>query len=198
MPIASRSLRRAIVPGAFLVGCMLAFAGCSSPATRTNLTGQAADQCQPLVDDTECFLPFPSDYFRKADATMAAGFRIRIPAPAVVYDKAERSTDFTAWRPLDGSSLMPMIVGRLGHTFTATGLVGLLDDPTPTANGTSPILLVEADTGRFVAHYEDIDAEIEDAGQQTFIVSPLERLEPSTRYVVLVRGLVDDKDVRGG
>ncbi len=180
---------------AMVAFCMSAFLGCSTPAVHTNLTGYPGDQCQPLVDASECFLPFPSDFFRKPDAAMAAGFRIRIPAPAVVFDKAERSTDSTAWRALDGSSLMPMIVGRLGHTFSQASLVGLLDDPAPTVNGTSPIALVEADTGRFVAHYEDVDADIEDSSQQTFIVSPLERLKPSTRYVVFVRGLVDDKGV---
>ena len=175
--------------------CMPAFFGCSTAPGRTNLTGYAPGECQPLIDASECFLPFPSDFFRRPDPSMAAGFRIRIPAPAVVYDKAERSTDSTAWSAIDGSSLLPMIVGRLGRAFSPVGLVGLLDDPAPTANGTSPVVVVEAGTGRFIAHYEDVDAEIEDSAEQTFIVSPLERLKPQTRYVVLVRGLVDEKGV---
>ncbi len=168
-------------------------AAACSEAPRTNLTGLPAAECQPLVDQTECLLPFPSDFFRRPDPSTAAGFRVRLTGPAVVYDKAERSTDATAWRPLDGAALTPMIVGRLGRPFAATNFVNLVDDPKPTVEGTSPILLVEAETGRLVPHYEDVDLEIEDPAQRTFIVSPLERLAPATRYVVLVKGLVDDR-----
>lgn len=187
----ARTLRTLFASHA-LAACALVAAGCSDPAPRTNLTGYPSDQCQPLVDASECFLPFPSDHFRKADPSMPAGFRIRLPEPAVVKDKADRSTDMTAWRPLDGSSLTPMIVGRLGRAFAPTNLVNLVDDPAPTTTGASPILLVEAETGRLVPHYEDVDPEIEAPEQRAFIVSPLERLKPSTRYVVLVKGLVDD------
>ncbi len=180
---------------ACLVGAVFASLGaCSAaPAPETNLTGHAADACQPLIDETECFLPFPSDYFRTPDPQMASGYRVRLPDPAVVRDKADRSTDMTAWRPIDGASLTPMIVGRLGNAFSAANLVNLVDDPAPTVRGTSPILLIEAETGRLVAHYEDIDPDVTAPAEQLFIVSPLERLRPSTRYVVLVRGLVDDR-----
>jgi hypothetical protein len=178
------------------LACFALVATACSEAPRTNLTGYPASECQPLVDASECFLPFPSDFFRRPDPAMASGFRVRLTGAATVFDKAGRSTDMSAWRPLDGSSLTPMIVGRVGHDFSAANFVNLVDDPKPTVEGSSPILLVEADTGRLVPHYEDVDLEIEPPEQRTFIVSPLERLTPGTRYVVLVKGLVDGAGVR--
>ncbi len=185
--------RRRWFPFASALAPLVCSALACSAAPRTSLTGYASAECQPLVDETECLLPFPSDFFRRPDASSSSGFRVRLTGPAVVYDKAERSTDATAWRPLDGAALTPMIVGRLGRPFASSNLVNLVDDPTSTVDGSSPILLVEASTGRLVPHYEDVDLEIEDPAQRTFIVSPLERLAPDTRYVVLVKGLVDDR-----
>lgn len=184
--------RRLLRP-ALTLTVLAALAPACSDAPRTNLTGHPSAECQPLVDATECLLPFPSDFFRRPDASTPSGFRVRLTEAAVVYDKAERSTDATAWRPLDGSALTPMIVGRVGHAFASTNFVNLVDDPKPTVEGASPMLLVEAATGRLVPHYEDVDLEIEDPAQRTFILSPLERLAPSTRYVVLVKGLVDER-----
>lgn len=145
--------------------------------------------CQPLLGGADCLLPYPSDFFRVADSTMPSGARIELAESAKLRDKRDRSADLGEWRPIDGFSIMPTIVAVLPSAVSAKGLPAILDTPTDSSLKASASLLIEADTGRLVPHFADLDPTPDDAEHQAILIHPIEGLKVKTRYVVVLRNL---------
>jgi hypothetical protein len=52
----------------------LVWAGCGPASPPLELP----EGCQPLLGGLDCLLPYPSDYFRRDDATMPSGARFAL------------------------------------------------------------------------------------------------------------------------
>ena len=59
----------------------------------------------------------------------------------------------------------------------------------------SKTLLIEAETGRLVAHFVDEDPRADDPNRVPLLIRPMEPMQARTRYVVAVKGLVDSEGV---
>jgi hypothetical protein len=185
--------------GIVCLAALLSTVGCSSsspspaPGGAAGSSGVAPlalkDGCNPLLAGADCFLPYPSDVFRVADATLPSGFRVETPGASKMKAGRGGSADPSEWRPMDGFSKMPPIVALLGGPVSTTGLSGLMDPPAATMAATSPTLLIDAATGALIPHFADVDPREEDPSKQALVIHPLVGLKEKTRYVVALHGV---------
>src|SRR5947209_4123521 len=97
-----------------------ALASCSTSSGNPPLA--MPDGCQPLLGGYDCFLPYPSDFYRVPDATTKTGARLSPTGAAKLVSKDGTSADVGEWRPIDGASRIPVIVGVLPSAVADTGL----------------------------------------------------------------------------
>lgn len=161
-----------------------------SCSTKTLPPLDIPDGCQPLLSDTaECFLPFPSDFFLVADDTLPSGARVEVTGAARLETDTGKSAVVGDWRAADGASRIAMPTATLGVAMTKDGVVGYFDDPDRTLQPDSKTLIIEADTGRFIPHFADLDPRAKTPERQALILHPLASLKARTRYVVALQKL---------
>ena len=178
-----------------MVFCLLLSAGCrkaDAPPALLPPLGLAAG-CQPLLAGANCLLPYPSDYFRVADAGSATGFQIVTSGAAKLRLPADGglgpvSADLADWRPIDGFSTVPPIVALLPEPVADQGFVHVLDDPSASETPGSQTLLLTGG-GQFVPHFVDLDPRATDPSRQAIVLHPLVALAHETRYVVALQGI---------
>ena len=169
-------------------------AACSTEPELEPLT--FADGCQPLFAGEECLLPYPSDYFLVDDPSQPSGKRVAISGAAEVVSDQLQNVDSGVFRPQDGFSRNPTILFSLLEETDGEGLVRLDDDyETSRDPSTSATVLIEAGTGRRIAHFVDIDPIPAEGTPRGLMIRPLEELLPQTRYVVGVHGLAGAQGV---
>ncbi len=143
--------------------------------------------CEPLLGETDCVAPFPSDYFRVADAKSRTGYVVAPSGAGKLLTADGRDGDVNAYAPDDGFSRLPSIVGALHGPIVATGLPTVLDDPAISMSATSATVILRADTGEFVAHYSDIPPKTTVTGARAIVLRPTVVLAPKTRYIVAIQ-----------
>jgi hypothetical protein len=148
--------------------------------------------CDPLVP-SYCAFPFPSNVFSAADATSPTGRRVHLLPDAMPrHNLPAGHPDPAPWNRLDGFSPGMAIMaqfpeltpGALGNLPSSLTIERSLDDDCPT-------VLLEADTGRRVPHWVDLDATVDADDERSFMIRPAERLRDATRYIVAIRQLED-------
>ena len=149
--------------------------------------------CQPLLGGQDCLLPYPSDFFGRADDTSETGVRIELP-DAARLDANNQRVD-PRLTESDGASLSPTILALLPDDVSAAGFVGLFDDPTTSLTAASQTVLINAQTNEAVPHFVDLDPRADDPLRRAIVIHPLVALAPKTRYVV---GLHNVKRADGG
>lgn len=151
--------------------------------------------CDSLVPEY-CAIPFPSNVYLQDDPTglNTSGKSVRfgettLPPrkkdqahadPALFYDHDGFSPSQAPMTFLPGASDVGLA--------TPYDIERSLDDDSPT-------VLIEADTGRHVPHWVDIDQNTQNDGtddkpdQRLVMLRPAERLKDGTRYIVAIRGV---------
>ncbi|KIG19221.1 hypothetical protein DB30_04686 [Enhygromyxa salina] len=143
--------------------------------------------CDPLVPDL-CGLPFPNNVFTIDDPDSPTGRRLAF-TEALVPEGDGYQPDPDVWLDSDGfspgSALLTYFpnVSIQGLPTPVTIEVSLSDD--------SPTILLDADSGERVPHWAELDMSHGDDGRRAFMIRPAVRLDPNTRYIVAIRGLVD-------
>src|SRR3954453_8213804 len=85
-------------------------------------TGRSAvDGCDAL-DPSVCMLPFPNDYFTKADPTTPTGRRLDFDLLGMPRNKPAKPIDPTDWNRSDGFSPGSLIVTKIPQLQTVAGL----------------------------------------------------------------------------
>lgn len=149
------------------------------------------DGCSPLLHDVDCGVPYPNDFFLVDDAATSTAKRIefRGPAKMVTANAPVSSADLNETFTADGFSRHTPIVWSHGARVDPASITKIFDDHAATIAASSTTLLIEADTGRLVPHFVDLDPRALLDTREAIIVRPLEALRERTRYVVAVRGL---------
>ncbi|WP_146155844.1 hypothetical protein [Enhygromyxa salina] len=143
--------------------------------------------CDPLVPDY-CGFPYPNNVFSIDDPDSPTGRRLAF-TEALVPAGAGYQPDPDVWLDSDGFSP----AGSMLAYFPGVSVEGLPSPTTIEASlaADSPTILLNADSGARVPHWAELDMSHGDDGRRAFIIRPAVRLEPETRYIVAVRGLVD-------
>jgi hypothetical protein len=150
--------------------------------------------CNPLADEFDCLLPYPSDFFAIDDASLPSGRRVRIPNEALPQPvRGVGPADFSRIAASDGFSPGTQILALFGTAIDDANLA-TYDPYDPAAAersvaDVSPTLLFDLDTGVRVPHIAELDARAPRPEAQSLVLRPLVRLTPGHRYAVAVRGL---------
>ncbi|MEO6953290.1 MAG: hypothetical protein ABI321_15935 [Polyangia bacterium] len=174
---------------AFVVGVLvIAGVGC------THKPLDLPSGCQPLLAGYDCFLPYPSDYFRVAEASSATGYLIKTTGAAKLVLPQNGSTpgasaDIADFRSIDGYSILPSVQAVLPSAISSIGFQRLLDDPEASLAPTTNMMLIEADSATPVPSWVDLDPNATDPARQAIVLHPLVALKYETRYVVALHGV---------
>jgi hypothetical protein len=167
--------------------CLVALAAaCPAPVTPLSFP----DGCNPLLAEVHCGLPYPSNHFLVDDDALPSGRRVSFPGAATLLTSAGLSANPTDFLPQDGFSRVPPIVWSFGAAVEPSSLPSLARDPAATLEPGAPIALVRASDGARVPFFVDLDPRASSPQRQALILRPLQVLEPETRYVVAVSGVV--------
>jgi hypothetical protein len=176
--------------------------------------------CDPLTP-SYCGFPYPNDYWTVLDSETATGIRLALPQdimPATVRGLRGRRIGVRsqpdAFNEMDGFS--PGIAAMTHFPdATAAGLAAP-DSIEASLDPSSPTVIIEAETGRRVPHWVDldewviqvkvrgdegkkrpgftVDRNLRELGKErALMLRPAIRLEDATRYIVAIRNVRDDK-----
>ena len=145
--------------------------------------------CSPLLHDIDCGLPYPNDFFLVDDATTPTGKRIEFAGPAKMLTTTVpvQSADINEVFQADGFSRHTPIVWSHGVRVDQAAFIGIFGDHALSVTNDARTALIEADTGRRIPHFVDVDPRATDDAREGVIMRPLEALRERTRYVVAVR-----------
>lgn len=147
------------------------------------------DGCSPLGVGVDCGVPYPSDVFLVDDPAMPTGKRVATSGAAKLLTQSGLSGDvFEVWAP-DGFSPVTPMVAAFGVAVDPASVPGFASDPAATTVAGAATALIDAETGRRVAHYIDVDPRATDDARRAVTLRPLARLRPRTRYLVALSGL---------
>jgi len=163
------------------------------------LCGQAGSatgpRCEPLIQDA-CLLPYPSSTFLDADVSTPTGLRMHYDLGSLPSNASGTPIDPTDWNTLDGFSPGPTILAL----FPDSGLPVDLDlsgaafhtDFAGSLDPNHPTVIMRADDGERIVHFAEMDVQTDDVVRKALVVRPGKRLDDATRYLVAMRGLVDE------
>lgn len=172
------------------------------------------------LDTRACLLPFPNDTFTTLDPSTPTGRRVDLSPLGMPRNVAGKPVDPTEWNLNDGFSpgtpILTFVPGLdLTETFNLdptpeTGpdapnpddpwavrdrqADAVLENPALSMRASSPIVLLDADTGARVPYYVELDENahtLEEGADRTLIVRPLVNLLEGHRYIVAMRHLRD-------
>ncbi|MFT7624096.1 MAG: hypothetical protein ACI9WU_003282 [Myxococcota bacterium] len=131
--------------------------------------------CNPLAYETDCMLPYPSDYFLVDDATLPSGKRVFYPTTA--RPMSAKGQGITLRRlPADGFSMQAHIIALFPEGLDPTSIE-------------AAAYVIEADTGHRPRVLVELDPRADDPARQALVIRPLEPLRAGARYVVAFAGL---------
>jgi hypothetical protein len=163
--------------------------------------------CETL-NAVHCLLPFPSSRFLEPSDATATGLRISIPdealptligpplsaAPLRALDgfspTAQVLMHFPGGLDLAASRAPVLLEARCCGQSPEAPYVGVRTQDRRSLEHDSPTVLLDADTGRRVLHWVELDARASDPARQALLLRPARSLVPGHRYVVAVRGLL--------
>jgi hypothetical protein len=151
-----------------------------------------ADRCDPIADG--CLYPFPNDRFTVADDTTPTGRRVSLDRASMPANADGVTIDPTHWNDLDGFSPGAAVLLQIPDLDLAASGVAPITDIEQSLTDSSPIVLLDADTGVRLPHWVEDDTFAAGSGEvATTFVRPAVSLPEGHRIVVGVRGLVDGR-----
>lgn len=172
----------------------------SNPGFATNPQG-----CDP-IDSAQCMLPYPNDWFTKADPTSATGRRLDLNVLAMPRNIAGKPIDPSDYNRSDGFSAGATVLTVVPGMTKNSDVVAsrLPTDLNMAANSGSNlgVILLDATTGRAWPVWAEVDQYTSEAGavpagtvgsvQQDLMIHPAMNLLDGHRYIVALRHLQTD------
>ncbi|MFY0569928.1 hypothetical protein ACN28E_39705 [Archangium lansingense] len=166
---------------------LLAGAACSSEEPVPNLPAlEVPEGCNPIAAESDCLLPFPSDYFLAEDSALPSGHRVKFTEAVKLKAQSGAVFDFTELHPADGWSHGTQILALFPGGVDASQLPSV---GSPTAAKDGPTVLLDAERGEGVLHFAEQDPRAPGEDRRALLLRPLVRLRNQARYIVALRGL---------
>lgn len=150
-----------------------------------------ADTCDAL-DRRHCLLPFPSDFFTRADEGTDTGRRISLPTDAMPANRDGVRPDTTEWNRNDGFSPGAQIMTYARDVDLAASGAAPITDMARSLDPEAPIVLLNVETGERIPHWAELDSNVESDANHMLFIRPAVNLEEGHRHIVALRNLVDD------
>ncbi|MBA3540541.1 MAG: hypothetical protein H0T79_13105 [Deltaproteobacteria bacterium] len=173
---------------ALLLICALATAACGDDSNESGIP----EECNPLGGEG-CMLPWPSMIYQTADESTWSGWKLDIPLAAMPTNTDGVTVDPEFLNRADGFSPTGPLLAMFATGVSGANLPGE-KDPEASLAATSPIVLLNLETGERAAFLAEIDQNVTTLSKQALIIRPLERLKPMSHYVVAIRNTVKAAD----
>ena len=156
-----------------------------------------ADDCDFIgqQDGSPCMLPFPDDYYTKADSSSATGRLIDFHTPAMPDNAANTHIDPAPYALNDGFSPGETILARVPGLDNPQALAET--DAAPInhigeyAKADAPVVVIDADTRKRVPIWVEIDSNATSPANTLLEIHPATNFASGHRYVVAMRDLRD-------
>lgn len=146
--------------------------------------------CDP-IDPAACLLPFPNDFFTVPDRSTSTGRRVALTPEMMPRNTAGVPIDPAEWNRGDGFSPGSVLLASVpGIDLGQTGAAPITDIGASLRRD-SPVVLLDATTGRRHPHWVELDSRAADPARRALIVRPAVNLVEGHRYVVGLRDLRD-------
>ncbi|WAL68489.1 hypothetical protein ORV05_12180 [Amycolatopsis cynarae] len=146
--------------------------------------------CDPIVP-TECLLPFPDDWYTRADPASPTGRRVAFTPGTLPAAFPGRPIDPAAWNRATGFSPgSTLLVQAPGLDLAVTGTAPITDIGR-SLRPDAPIVLLDAETGVRWPYWAELDANATSAGRQALLIHPARNFLDGHRYLVALRGFKD-------
>lgn len=199
-PVSSLPARlRALTLGSLLVAG-LATGGCNDPAGMPpGPPSQEAQEpelglgCNPLGGGPgeDCFTPFPSSFYTRSEGAQT---RLAL-SPVALAPRGGRGMplDPTRLNLRDGYSPATPMLAYFPAAIDDRNLPSAArpDVVEASLSESSPVQVLRYDTGERVPILVELDKNAAEGDRQALVVYPQIRLQPKTRYVVAIAGLLD-------
>lgn len=177
--------------------CALIAVGCGSDGDNGNGNGDGngtskslPEHCNPL-SSTSCLHPWPSTFYLRQDATTETGYRVNYPQQALPITAEGLPLEPARFNQPDGFSIGSQIIVTFDSGLLKQGLP-TLDDLAASVTESSPIWIMEHDTGERVPLFAELDANAKTGEIPSLIIRPQVPMKFNSRYVVVIRtGLMD-------
>lgn len=156
-----------------------------------NTGGAGASACNPITAD-DCFLPYPSSYYLKADPSSPTGWRVNIPSSILPKTYKGIPLDTEKYSDRDGFSPASQILAYFAEGVDPSNLPPVRNIGASLTEA-SPVQVFNMDTGDPVPLFAETDALAKPGQRQAFIIRPMVKLKTSGRYVVVLRTSLRNK-----
>ncbi|MDQ1521547.1 MAG: hypothetical protein QOI55_2620, partial [Actinomycetota bacterium] len=144
-----------------------------------------------FIAPKRCLLPFPNDYFTRADATTATGRRVAFKRAAMPANKDGVHIDPREWDRNDGFSPgSAATIHVAGLDVARSGLPPITDVERSLATDSASVI-VDAGSGQRHLHWAEVDANATADDTSALLVRPAVNFSEGHRYVVALRHLRD-------
>ena len=143
------------------------------------------------LDPRHCMLPFPSDRFTVADADTSTGRRVAFPEGAMPVNADGTPIDPAEWNRNDGFSPAPMILAHVPGLDPVGTDVPPVTDIGRSLSPESAVVLLDAETGRRVPAWAELDANAPSDDTRLLQIRPARNLVEGHRHVVALQHVID-------
>jgi hypothetical protein len=147
------------------------------------------ERCDPI--GARCMLPLPNDHFTVADATTPTKRRLAIARASMPVNNKGVHVDVTDQDRADGWSPGSAIMAEIPKLDATQSKLPTLADAKRSLDADSPIVLVDATTGKRHPFWAEPDANADPGETPMLLIHPAVNFADGHRIVVGLRGLVD-------
>jgi hypothetical protein len=155
--------------------------------------GSKPSKACDFTDPSVCLYPWPNDHYTKRDASTPSGRRLALQRSSMPRNKDGVPIDPADMNRADGFSPGSMLITKVpGLDSLAAArrsrLPGL-SDPSKSLAKKSPVVVINARTGKRHPVFAEIDANPPSAGDRVLIIRPVRNFAEGERYIVALRNL---------
>ncbi|MGH9031187.1 MAG: hypothetical protein ACRDZV_03590, partial [Acidimicrobiia bacterium] len=169
--------------------------GGDDPSDVVNADIEVVPGCD-FLDARKCLYPFPNDWFTVEDDTTDTGRRVAFVPEAMPVNVAGVAMDPTEWNRNDGFSPGSPVLTFVPGLDVDTSKIAPSTDIGASLDEDAPIVLLDADTGKRVPYWAELDETIDDPADRPLVIRPAVNFLEGHRYVVALRDLRDADDQR--
>jgi hypothetical protein len=151
-------------------------------------------RCDP-IDPARCLLPWPNDYFTRADPSTPTGRRVALDLEAMPRNKHGVPIDPSDFNRADGFSPGQTIVVKVPGLDTPEALrrTGAVPDTdlARTYDRHQPVVVIDTRTGRRHLIWAELDSNASTPGATALLIHPGVNFKEGHRYIVALRDLRD-------
>ena len=185
-----RRLTGRLLPACIAVA--LAALALAAPSGAAEPPGEAKCEFIASPGSSECMLPFPDDYYTKADPTSPTGRRIDFREAAMPENAAHEHIEVGPYNSGDGFSPGSVITLRVPGIETAADVKAMGAVPINRlgqyTKAEAPVVVIDASTGERWPIWVEIDSTVA-ASKANLEIHPAVNFKSGDRYIVALRNL---------